>query len=815
MAFLGGLMSGTTGAFIRGSLDTATDIIRANVARDEEGIEERVKGFGAKKTEFDKGIAEYSKESKKINDIAQVLSMQDDDFLKGASPDELNSIARNLITLSGGKDPIEFYLNRRDDLDIKRIKPKTKMPAPEIAQTDAVLAKANTQDSSEGDFTSFLGTLFGGRSENSIEEATIKRLGVTRQQYDAVMAGKMPTRAPLTAGVTIAPTDKLEKIINKNSEAVGKIVTTQPFLKMDNLELPDGTIVTGKQFAGSLIKAEQSYAETGEGGEALVAMQNFALTALLPDDAKGLFKDVFGPQITKIQTALANPLLPSKQANRLQNINDQLVDLQLASYQNTGNNNAANLKKAQSLINQGLGIARLIPKESGKLPLQAQFIDESIKDLLTRANSTSSTAPQLKDSLKEEVYGLRSELRKALDSDDSVAALTALAAKVKNLSATAFQPASTDGNQTAGEINQALMFDIVKKMPEFQGYNNDDLNKIAGQMLLINPKGVYSEDEYGTYVRIPPKPDEAVGQGGKVYLKTILPSGATTLGTGKQLKADADKIAKNNGDFSKLARLYRGVEDNPLVFTAFGSMTVGGQTYADIAGHITKSNLGPLYRDYFNAAEQAEIRREAISLVGSAKDRLFDDPRLSDQDLKLVLKYIAVLGEDGSGMGTGSTAALAALHGLQVALLRDNAARLYRSKGFADAPETILPVNHKGGKLLAGSFYKDGKFVSDGSMASTLYQQIALSYKIPIESQASINAMSSQEQSLYGKKLDFIMAMTDAALEDVKTHYIYGKAGRPQRANLMDMGAIDDNGVMEIDGVKYTVQKLEDVRGSV
>ena len=39
MAFLGGLMSGTTGAFIRGSLDTATDIIRANVARDEEGID--------------------------------------------------------------------------------------------------------------------------------------------------------------------------------------------------------------------------------------------------------------------------------------------------------------------------------------------------------------------------------------------------------------------------------------------------------------------------------------------------------------------------------------------------------------------------------------------------------------------------------------------------------------------------------------------------------------------------------------------------------------------------------------------------------
>ena len=813
MAFLGGLMRGPVGAMVRGGLDTATNIIQTAAERGEEGIQQRVQGFGAKKQAYDAGIAEYSKESKEIDNIAQVLSMQEDDFLKGASPDELNSIARNLITLSGGKDPIEFYLNKRDDLNIKRIKPKAEVPAPEITQTDAALAQANTQDSGEEGFTSFLGTLFGGPSENAIEAATIKRLGVTKQQYDAVMSGKMPTRAPLSAGVTVAPTDKLEKIINKNSEAVGKIVTTQPFLKMDNLELPDGTIVTGKQFAGSLIKAEQSYAETGEGGEALIAMQNFALTATLPNDAKALFKDVFGPQILKIQTALANPLLPTKQADRLQNINDQLVDAQVAS-QNPGSNNATTLKNVQSLINQGLGIARLVPKESGKLPLQAQFIDESIKDLLGRANSTSATAPQLKDDVKEEVYGLRSELRKALESDDAPSALTALAAKVKNLSATAFQPASTDNTPTAAEINQSAMFDIVKKMPEFKNYNDEALNKIASQMMLINPKGIFAEDDNGTFVMIPAPPNDDTGLPSKLYIKTMLPSGATTSATGKQIKADTDKMSKNNADFSKLARLYKGVEDNPLVFTALGAMTVGGQTYADIAGHLSKTNLGTLYRDYFNAAEQAEIRREAISLVGSAKDRLFDDPRLSDQDLKLVLKYIAVLGEDGSGMGTGSTAALAALHGLQVALLRDNAARLYRSKGFADAPDTILPVNHKGGELLAGSFYKDGNFVNDGSMASTLYRQIAGSYGIPIKSIDAINAMPDAERELYGKKLDFIVAMTNAGLEDVKTHYIYGQAGRPRKANLMDMGAVDDNGVMEIDGVKYTVQRLEDVRGS-
>ena len=34
MALLGGLMRGTTGAFVRGSLDTATNIIQASAERD-------------------------------------------------------------------------------------------------------------------------------------------------------------------------------------------------------------------------------------------------------------------------------------------------------------------------------------------------------------------------------------------------------------------------------------------------------------------------------------------------------------------------------------------------------------------------------------------------------------------------------------------------------------------------------------------------------------------------------------------------------------------------------------------------------------
>ena len=86
MAFLGGLMSGTSGAFIRGSLDTATDIIQANAVRDEEGIEQRVQGFGVKKKAYDDGMAKFNEEKKLVNSVAETLSVQEDDFIKQLSP---------------------------------------------------------------------------------------------------------------------------------------------------------------------------------------------------------------------------------------------------------------------------------------------------------------------------------------------------------------------------------------------------------------------------------------------------------------------------------------------------------------------------------------------------------------------------------------------------------------------------------------------------------------------------------------------------------------------------------------------------------
>ena len=124
MALLGGIMSGTTGAFLRSSLDTATDIIQASAVRDEEGIQDRVKGLGVKKKEYDSGIAEFNKQKKLIDSVAQTLSVQDDDFIKQLSPADMQGLAQALISTSGAKDAgaaIKFFMEHRNDLGAMKI----------------------------------------------------------------------------------------------------------------------------------------------------------------------------------------------------------------------------------------------------------------------------------------------------------------------------------------------------------------------------------------------------------------------------------------------------------------------------------------------------------------------------------------------------------------------------------------------------------------------------------------------------------------------------------------------------------------------
>ena len=801
--------------FLIGAADTGTALRQQAIAGDDKQVENRIKAYGPAYDAYTKGVSEFAKENEKIKTVASMLEAQDPDFVENLSAADLEDVAQSLILRSGKDKPgevLDYFMTNKNKLSVVQgAKPEAPTTAADM-QTSQMLTKTSTQP----DNRSFFQRAFGGSTEEQLKNRTAKELGISRAQYDTVTSGKIPTMDAPETMLRLRQDSKFSKIIKDRQSKVLDAVTKDAFLK-GTFKLPDGKEVTGKQFAASLMEAATNFELNGGDGATLMKMQQFALTQAMPEKARDMFQ-FHKPRIDKISEALAsNKIQDASVKNQLEQINNNIFEM-AAQAEHPGFASSSNASKLNDEIVKGMKLISSISddKETSSVTNSAAYkqLDKSITNIMTKLNSDTGGKPKDEETAAE-MRGLRRKLVDAVNSTNPLDSMNKLFPDVERLMNSFVAPID-DG----GDKKLPYFMDIVKRMPRYSHLNNDALEKVAGALMVANPNGLFKADENGTFFMAPLTGNES-GAPQKTYIDTLLPGGMTTKGGSKQIKDDDEKIYSNIEDFNSGAKLYTSVQKNPLVFTAFGAMTVAGQTYADVIGHFTEANIGQAYNQYFNAAEQAETRRKAIAMVGSAKDRLFDDPRLSDQDLRLVLKFIAVLGEDGRGMSTGSTEALAALQGLQVALLKDNAARMYRSRGYAASPNKIFPSNHSGTSLLPGSFYgEDGKFKADGSMASILYQHVATGYGIEIKTKDEIQAMSQSEKLTYGKSTAFITDMVKAALHDVKTHYIYGKT--PDRASLVDMGEVTDQpdgtqvlNVRNASGTgmtSYKIQSLEAVK---
>lgn len=797
---MAGLMSG----IIRGGLDTATDIIQTGLQQGQKNIEDDVKGFGAKFKDYKDKQSVFEAESATIKETAAALAAQDDEFLKNLSPSQLEGVAQTLLTYSGQKttaSAMEFFTKNRDKLNVKPVQPTTETAVtPTDAQTTAAMEQPASAPATTDD-RSFLEVVFGGMPAEKRKSEVAKRLGISVEEYDTVMAGKVPTRAPSTMQIGIGQDDKYEKIIDGRQEKVLSAISQQAFLRMENIEMPDGTKVTGKAFANSMLRAYEDYKVHGGDGAALAKMQNFALTLTMPPDLKDFFKNHHGKAIDDISAGVSNSAIPQKQRERLATISQELTDHMFNAVSVPGYaTQEGNASKVQALVIEGRKLLASEVKDGKTKPYDVEIIEKSIDNILTRANSTSSTAPQLKPEYAEQVFGLRSKLVEARNSEDPVAAIKALADEVRDLSVSAFTAAPNTPNAT--EVKLTNTINMLRDMPRFKNKSDEELTEIAGKYLALNPNGP-QKDKAGRVFVIMPTPNGPVSvpvgtETGEGYVASLTPDQEVEYRT---------KIKDNSRSLNLYAELTDTVAENPLVYTAFGKMAVRGATYADIAGELTGTNIGQAYSRYFNIPQNAEAQRRAIELVGTAKDRLFDDPRLSDQDLRLVLQYIAVI-EQG-GLGTGATQSIAALQGLQMALLKDTASRMYSLSGNK---MPVLPkATRAGGEL---DFYDDnGQFIDKDALASRLFLQTASAYKFNVQPLSVVANMPANEQQLYLAKHDMIQNMVESALHDIVTYEALGVDRLTAPSNLMSMGEVN-NGIMNIDGTDYRVQALEDVKRS-
>ena len=738
MAFLGGLMRGTSGAFLRGSLDTATDIIQANAVRDEEGIQSRVQGFGAKKKAYDDGINAYNAESKKIDNIAQALSVQDDEFIQNASQDELNSIARSLINLSGGKDPIDFYLNNRDKLSIKPLKStaQTVVETPDMAQTEAALAAAEAPVKPDAGFDSFMGRLFGGANEEEIEQRAAKRLGMSIEQYRKVIAGTMPTRADPTAALAIAPTDKYKEVVDAKQSSVLNVITKPDFLRMENIQMPDGTTVTGRELAAKVMKDYETFSVDGTGGAEVSQLQNFALTTMMPPDLKGFFQEVHGTSISAISAGISDDKLSQGTRDQLSTISTELTKHMYDAATVPGYAAKEGVADTvNSLVIKGrklLGAGTVTDTRYGHI---SKLVEETVKH--AREHSDKYTSDQL-----ELIFAMPQQLAIATKTKDDT-----IFNAIENSLTTDFIPKVPEAGADKMSVFQEKVESIVaESMRVDPSQNEDEVRSRAGSFVAAG--GLTTQDGIAM---VP-----MVGPNGTVTLQRapIVSSGGFVEPRPKTKALNITKIGTNNARSMDIGNAIQLTARNPNGFNIVGDIIMRTQDTVDIANSVFGTTIPGFETE---TQEITQMRQATIPLISTAKDQLFEDPRLSDQDLKIVLDYVAVINDSG----IGSTRATQALIGLQEAMAMDTAMRMYQNNPSLTIMEArddgSIKITDDSGKLL------------ENNISVEIMKNIAQSHGVKLLNKNEYEALPVAQRGRYEEQIFRVQQMTQRAMQRVNS----------------------------------------------
>jgi len=152
------------------------------------------------------------------------------------------------------------------------------------------------------------------------------------------------------------------------------------------------------------------------------------------------------------------------------------------------------------------------------------------------------------------------------------------------------------------------------------------------------------------------------------------------------------------GSIANIRRSYGNIKDTVRLIE---KLTTGTSFFANLQN---------------NDAYLQEVNQMVTAFVGAAKDELFDDPRLSDQDLALVINYIGLLNRPGEFNVIGQSNAIAALVGLEKIFLKQQALNelITRGRNYGAAVRE--------GDYIAGT--KQINFEKD-SIARKLYMQVA------------------------------------------------------------------------------------------
>ena len=133
-----------------------------------------------------------------------------------------------------------------------------------------------------------------------------------------------------------------------------------------------------------------------------------------------------------------------------------------------------------------------------------------------------------------------------------------------------------------------------------------------------------------------------------------------------------EKLINNSVDSIRTISTVKGLLfKNPQVFTAFGRLQEMTTNVLDLVGATGLA-------DAAGGADVKKAIQAARQFIKTAKESIFDDPRISDRDLAIINQYIGIIMDD-SFLGVGQTNALAALIGLERAAATQMATNVARN----------------------------------------------------------------------------------------------------------------------------------------
>ena len=764
------MLRGTLGAFIRGGLDTATQAIQQVNVSDEEKIVNKLQQFGASHDKYAEGLAEHNKESELITDVASSLSVQGDESLQDINEQDMRSLARTLITLSGATDSgkaLEYFVNNRDNLAPKVMS----TAAPAVEQTDQMLTDSDTA-TQQPKQRNFLQRIFQGKTDDQIKAEVINRAGVTEEAYDRIVAGVMPTRPDLTMGFSIGQEDKYKDVIKENQSSVlSAIRTGQPIFKTEK----------GKKLAQNYLTEHAAYmigADGAKSGEEILAMQNDILTFASPPEAKNFFS-VYDDSLQTLRTRLFGKDIKPAEYEKALPIFQEIMGMKRSAVANP--KFAGDVKNADAYANKVFELAGILKVGSSddQFAMVTSFLNDAVKH--GREKSRFYTGDQLE---------LLFKLPQQLDI------------------------AKQEGNTDMIQSIYNTLEDIVPQVPE----GSDDLTDydkkvrdLTEVFIARNP----SIDPKKAELRAKEQVNAFTFRSSDGQFYRIGPNGnlqridmESPMGIPEpRYKVKSENNKKNKANINimfSLGEQLQLLNKQPNGYNIIGDFILRTGDIFDMANSLIGSNL----EIGDNAvAEIQRLRQLSKPLISRAKDALFEDPRLSDQDLRIVLDYVAIIND----AGIGSTRATAALLGLTEAISTDYAMRMYENN------RTMQIVRYNQNNAI-NIFDENGEVDVESTVAGSVIGTMAQTQGIKLLNKDEIVKLRRENFAAYKKYEKQIAILGTAAQRIVNRVETYRDSGSAEkyrttyqnRSTLHSYGTIGQAASAQDSGVNSFAQEMAD-----